>query len=162
MLASLKGLISRPKRNRRVRTASMPLDTSRIDAVRRWMLWILAAVGLLAAMLACLNYRVTDPAWSTTGRVPRAENWLGATGAWFSDIVYFIAGLSTWWFLIYLVVVLVKQIPLRLKSDNESQSSSVNQPMVYAPWASLLAIVLLVVFSAMLEALRMHKGRFRC
>jgi DNA segregation ATPase FtsK/SpoIIIE, S-DNA-T family len=157
MLASLKGILSRPKRNRRVRTASMPLDTSRIDAVRRWMLWALAAAALLAAMLACLNYRGADPAWSTTGRVARAQNWLGATGAWFSDIAYFVAGMSMWWALIYLAVMLFRQMPIRTSAENQVQSSAPLDLTVRFAWLSPFALVLLVAFSAMLEALRMHQ-----
>jgi DNA segregation ATPase FtsK/SpoIIIE, S-DNA-T family len=157
MLASLKGILSRPKRNRRVRTASVPLDTSRIDAVRRWMVWALAAAALLAAMLACMNYRGADPAWSTTGRVSRAQNWLGATGAWFSDIAYFVAGMSVWWALIYLAVMLFRQMPIRTSAENEVQSSAPLDLTVRFAWLSPFALVLLVAFSAMLEALRMHQ-----
>ena len=158
MLASLKGIFSRPKRNRRVRTASAPMDTSRIDAVRRWMVWSLAAVALVAAMLACLNYRGADPAWSTTGRVARAQNWLGATGAWLSDIAYFVAGLSIWWLLIYLAVQLLLNIPLRFNGDNEPTTAKkdASQRLTEITWIAPLALALLVVFSAMLEALRMH------
>jgi DNA segregation ATPase FtsK/SpoIIIE, S-DNA-T family len=153
MLDSIKSFFNRPKKNRRVRgrARTAVVDTSRIDMARRWMLWVLAALGLLALMLACLNYRGSDPAWSTTGTVARAQNWLGAGGAWASDIAYFVAGISVWWVLFYGVRLLVQQWPLRDEaSEEEAERPSKRM------WIAPLALVILVTSSAMLEALRLH------
>jgi DNA segregation ATPase FtsK/SpoIIIE, S-DNA-T family len=153
MLSSLKSVFNRPKKNRRVRggARSAVVDTSRIDMARRWMMWALGAALLIAVMLACLNYRGSDPAWSTTGSVPRAQNWLGASGAWASDIAYFVAGMSAWWVLIYCVRLLVLQWPLR-----DDLVKDTNEPRKTRAWIAPLALAILVATSAMLEALRLH------
>ena len=52
---------------------------------------------LLTLWLATLISRhPADPAWSTTGSRLSPSNWLGATGAWVSDISLFFMGRSIW------------------------------------------------------------------
>jgi DNA segregation ATPase FtsK/SpoIIIE, S-DNA-T family len=130
----------------------MPIATDRIDTFRAWLVWAVIGVLILCAMIACINYRVNDPAWSTTGSVPAARNWLGPLGAWFSDIAYFALGASFWWALLFALVWWWQRKPIVVRSD---EPSAVEDDRF--PWWSWLGIVLLLPASAALEALRLHK-----
>ncbi len=128
----------------------MPLSTDRIDVVRAWSLWIVCGALVVCAILACLSYRVSDPAWSTTGNVPLARNWLGSSGAWLSDIAYFAIGASVWWLWVFALVWWWRRKPVTARDD----ASTVNvEEWSYWTWLGLL---LLLLSSAALEALRLH------
>jgi DNA segregation ATPase FtsK/SpoIIIE, S-DNA-T family len=152
MFDRLKAVFSRSKKNRRYRASSrVPIATDRIDAVRAWLVWGLIGLAIACAIVACLNYRVTDPAWSTTGKVAAARNWLGPIGAWFSDIAYFAVGASVWWALLFALVWWWRRKPI---TRDDEQASAEDGGL---PWWSWPAALVLVVVSAMLEALRLHK-----
>ena len=58
---------------------------------------LLGAAALLLVLIAWLSYRVSDPAWSTSGVDAQVRNWAGRLGAWLADLAYFILGYSVWW-----------------------------------------------------------------
>ncbi len=149
--AALGGLFSRSRKNRRVRGATSSETLSRIDSLRRWLLWLIALAALCAAALALLTFRNADPAWSTSGSVPRAGNWLGAGGAWFSDILYFVAGASVWWLWLFALQFLWRRAPWRMLGDEAAQP--VVRPRA---WIAPVALIGLLAVSASLEALRLH------
>jgi DNA segregation ATPase FtsK/SpoIIIE, S-DNA-T family len=152
MIDRLRALFSRSKKNRRYRASPrVPIATDRIDTIRAWSVWILIGVLVFAAAIACLNYRVNDPAWSTTGNVPAARNWLGAPGAWLSDIAYFAIGASAWWAIAFAIVWWWRRKPVTSDDGDHSDDGGA------FPWWSWLGLALLVPASAALEALRLHK-----
>ncbi|TAG06284.1 MAG: DNA translocase FtsK [Betaproteobacteria bacterium] len=146
--ASLSQLFSRSRKNRRVRGSTSSETLSRIDSLRRWLLWLIGVAVLLCAAVAALTFRAADPAWSTSGSVARAGNWLGAGGAWFSDILYFVAGASAWWLWLFALLFLWRRGPWRACPDATVAGSRV--------WIPPLALIALLVCSASLEALRLH------
>ena len=102
MIQRIKSLIFRPSGNRRVRSARTSTPASaRLEALRRWIVWLIALAIVFAAVLAFASFSTTDPAWSTTGSAVRVKNWLGSTGAWLSDIGYFVLGATVWWLLAF-------------------------------------------------------------
>jgi DNA segregation ATPase FtsK/SpoIIIE, S-DNA-T family len=153
MLERLKALFSRPKKNKRFRASPrIPIATDRIDRFRVWLVWGLIGIAVLAAVLACINYRANDPAWSTTGSMSVARNWLGAPGAWFSDIAYFTVGASAWWALAFALIWWWRRRPILARGEED-----LNEDVGTFPWWSWFAVAVLVLASAALEAIRLHK-----
>ncbi len=60
----------------------------------RWL--VLAAVGLYL-LLILASYTRSDPGFSFSTAVPRVHNWGGRTGAYISDLLLYVFGLSAWW-----------------------------------------------------------------
>ncbi|MDB6001638.1 MAG: cell division protein FtsK, partial [Rhizobacter sp.] len=58
---------------------------------------MVGAVVWCLAVLALVTHSGLDPAWSTSGRGAAVINKAGAVGAWFSDMVLFLFGYSSWW-----------------------------------------------------------------
>ena len=79
----------------RARTGGAPLwrDAVKRGAVRSGALAgaITIAVGVLIVAVALVSYRPSDPAMNTAAGGP-ANNWIGAPGAWMSDILLWLAG----------------------------------------------------------------------
>ncbi len=153
MFDKAKELFTPKRKNRRVRSARTFVASDRIDTLRTWFVWVLIGAAIGAAMLACLSFRSADPAWSTTGSVARAANWLSWPGAWFSDIVYFVLGASVWWLFLFAAVAWWRARPTPQSSDGDETEEIEAFPL----WLVVSGLILLLVASSMLEALRMHK-----
>ncbi|HOY02188.1 MAG TPA: DNA translocase FtsK 4TM domain-containing protein [Zoogloea sp.] len=65
----------------------------------RWML-----LGVLALYLAMVlfGYSKADPGWSHAVQVEHVSNPGGRFGAWLSDLLLYLFGLSAWWWVIFL------------------------------------------------------------
>ena len=60
------------------------------------MILLLAACVFL--LLALFSYTPQDPGWSSSGPEQQVANWMGAIGAWLSDVLYSLFGASAlWW-----------------------------------------------------------------
>jgi S-DNA-T family DNA segregation ATPase FtsK/SpoIIIE len=59
-------------------------------------------VGFAALLLAAilLTHNVADPGFSTTGDSAAIDNLGGKSGAWLSDLLLMLFGLSAWWWVI--------------------------------------------------------------
>ncbi|MBC7416197.1 MAG: DNA translocase FtsK 4TM domain-containing protein [Herminiimonas sp.] len=66
----------------------------------RWL--VLAAVGLYLVLILA-SYTRSDPGFSFSTAVPRVHNWGGRTGAYVSDLLLFVFGLSAWWWSLLLL-----------------------------------------------------------
>jgi DNA segregation ATPase FtsK/SpoIIIE, S-DNA-T family len=64
-----------------------------VVAEARWMVLLLVGLFLL---LCLLTYTKTDPAWSFTSRSTETQNSGGRIGAWASDILLYLFGLSAY------------------------------------------------------------------
>jgi DNA segregation ATPase FtsK/SpoIIIE, S-DNA-T family len=153
MIDRLKSLLTRPKKNRRFRASTRaPIATDRVDRFRAWFIWILSGAAIAAAYIACLNHRASDPAWSTSGSVPAARNWLGSLGARFSDVAYFAVGASFWWLLIFALVGWWRRRPLTV-----GDAESLEETDASMGWLAWIGVTFLVLSSAALESLRLHQ-----
>ncbi|WP_374476307.1 DNA translocase FtsK [Zoogloea sp.] len=65
----------------------------------RWML-----LGVLALYLAMVlfGYSKADPGWSHAVQVEHVSNPGGRFGAWLSDLLLYLFGLSAWWWVVFL------------------------------------------------------------
>ncbi len=162
MVSRLKSFVFRPPGNRRVRSAraSTPAS-SRLAALRRWIVWLIAFAVVLFAVIALASFSAFDPAWSTTGSALRVKNWLGATGAWLSDIGYFVLGATAWWVVAFAALAVWRAMPPLPKSIVRSSVAKANPSTEQTatlrfPWR-VAGLLLLLLASGALEALGMHR-----
>jgi DNA segregation ATPase FtsK/SpoIIIE, S-DNA-T family len=60
----------------------------------RWL--VVAAVGLYLTLILW-GYDTADPGWSHVARVEQITNPGGRFGAWLADLLFYLFGLSAWW-----------------------------------------------------------------
>ena len=86
--------------------ASPPLSPRFARLVREsWWLVIVAAFIWLALILA--TYSRDDPGWSYSGSGAPIVNKGGVAGAWLADLLFYLFGLSAWWWVVAGVVLVV-------------------------------------------------------
>ncbi|WP_344762229.1 DNA translocase FtsK [Actimicrobium antarcticum] len=81
-------------------TQRLPGRLVRLLSEGRW--FVLSAIGTYL-VLALLSYSTVDPGWSHSNAVPHLHNWGGSVGAWTSDLLFYIFGLSAWWWCVLLL-----------------------------------------------------------
>jgi len=70
-----------------------------------WWLIVVAAFIWLALVLS--TYTRDDPAWSTSGVGAPIANKGGVAGAWLADLLFYLFGVSAWWWVVAGVVLVV-------------------------------------------------------
>ncbi len=139
-------MASRPRAEAQA-PAPLPPRLAGLIREARWL-----AVAGLGAFLALIlsTYRSTDPGWSHAATETGIANAGGSFGAWLSDLLLYLFGLSAWW-----VVVLCVSAVYWLYRRLEAPASADRRPAVIA-----LAGFLLVLFaSSGLESQRLHSLR---
>jgi S-DNA-T family DNA segregation ATPase FtsK/SpoIIIE len=126
--------------------SAVPLPARLAGLLReaRWLLLVAIAAYLL---LIFATFHRSDPGWShsATGAVTRNAG--GVVGAWLSDILLYLFGLSAYWWValcVYLVVWGYRRL--------DGTSLIDRRPL----WAALAGFALLLASSAALERLRLH------
>ncbi|MEO5701423.1 MAG: DNA translocase FtsK 4TM domain-containing protein [Casimicrobiaceae bacterium] len=109
-----------------------------------WWLLVVAAIVWLTLVLG--SYVRTDPGWSTTGNGSEVANRGGIAGAWLSDLLLYLFGLSAWWWVIAGLVLVVAGYRRILHPELASE-----HPLSLG----VLGFGLVLITSAALEALRM-------
>lgn len=115
--------------------------------LRAETLQILVGLCLLILALSLFSFHPSDAGWSTTGRTGGYYNWLGAVGAWFSDVLLYALGRSVW------VLWAVVSYWWALSAVRRWRGS---QQPVASVWAGL-ALAGWVCISCVLEALRLNQ-----
>lgn len=69
--------------------------------------WLILGVMSLYVGLVLLGYSKSDPGWSHAAEVARVSNPGGRFGAWLADLLYYLFGLSAWWWVVFLGYALV-------------------------------------------------------
>ena len=130
------------------RTARTPLPEKLAARLHeaRWLL--LGVLGLYLCMVLA-GYQKTDPGWSHSGPAVRLMNPGGRIGAWLSDLLLFLWGLSAWW-----LVGLCAFIVWRAVRQFSAPAPGVRDRR--AVWIAGIGFVLLISTSAGLEALRFY------
>lgn len=106
-------------------------------------LWLLACLVIVYFALCLASFSIDDPAWSRSTTPSVIHNLGGMFGAIFSDILYYIAGLSCWWIMFAGLVWLIKNFrPL-----------STSSPHQYSPLLGAVGLLLLLLTSPTLEFL---------
>lgn len=130
------------------RAARIPLPeklAARLQEAR----WLLLGVLGLYLFLVLAGYQKTDPAWSHSGPVTRVVNPGGRLGAWLSDLLLFLWGLSAWW-LVALCAFMV------WRGVRQFNLKAPGQPDRRAAWIAGGGFLVLLFTSAGLEAMRFY------
>ena len=112
----------------------------------RWLLFVALAIYLT---LILFGYDRNDPAWSHSATQAIVHNPGGSFGAWFSDVLLYVFGFSTWWW----VVLMLTRVPFGLLGWQERADSVFQSRPV---WLSTIGFLLLLIASCGLEYLRLH------
>ena len=95
--------------NRRLQSSEPALSPRFARLVREsWWFLVVAAFLYLALILA--TYSKSDPGWSFSGTGAALVNRGGVVGAWLSDLLLYLFGLSAWWWVMGGVVLVVAGI----------------------------------------------------
>ncbi|MGG1946563.1 DNA translocase FtsK 4TM domain-containing protein [Trinickia sp. NRRL B-1857] len=131
---------------------ALPHRMSRLFTEIRWILQVALGVFLVMALV---SYSRHDPSWTHAAQVDRISNWAGRVGAWTSDILLLLFGLSTYWW----VVLLVRRISANYRRLSRHGEAEDDAPRDGAWIADAFAFVLVLLASDGIEALRMWSLR---
>jgi len=93
------------KRKAVVKNSQTPLPPKLASLLREaW--WLLMAVAAVYLVLVLASYSAQDPSWSHSSSDPTVRNYGGAFGAWLSDMLLYIFGLSAWWLVVFCLVAI--------------------------------------------------------
>ena len=128
---------------------ALPHRMSRLFTEIRWILQVALGVFLLMALV---SYSRHDPSWTHAAQVDRINNWAGRVGAWTSDILLLLFGLSAYWW----VVLLARHISANYRRITRTEAPDDDAPRDSATWITEgFAFVLVVLSCDGIEALRM-------
>jgi len=108
------------------------------------------AVLWLLALLAFVTHHPADPAFSTSGSAAMPHNAAGAFGAWFSDLAFFLLGLSAWWLMAVSLRAWLGGLARALRGDDGSARA---RPR----WLFWAGVALLLAASTSLEWTRLYQ-----
>jgi S-DNA-T family DNA segregation ATPase FtsK/SpoIIIE len=127
---------------------ALPHRMSRLLTEIRWILQVALGVFLLMALV---SYSRRDPSWTHAAQVDRIANWAGRVGAWTSDILLLLFGLSAYWW----VVLLARRISANYRRITRHEALSDDAPRDAGWIAEGFAFVLVLLACDGIEALRM-------
>ena len=121
----------------------------------RWIVFSLLATGLL---LAFVSYHTGDPGWSTAGDGEATRNVMGRVGAYFADLLLYLAGVSAYLIpigLLFWVIADLRRLRAeRHFSDDRFGTSTGSQKLKV--WLQSLGIVAIFFACLLLEATRLR------
>ena len=121
---------------------------SRLFTEIRWILQVALCVFLVMALV---SYSRHDPSWTHAAQVDRISNWAGRVGAWTSDILLLLFGLSAYWW----VVLLARRIAANYRRLTRHGVAEDETPHDGAWIADAFSFVLVLLACDGIEALRM-------
>jgi len=123
------------------------LPGSRLLGLLRESRWLLLAALAVYFTVALYGYNPADSAWSHSSAGTKTGNPAGMLGAYLSDLLFYLFGVSAWW----LVLFILQQVWAgyrRLRADSIFCKREL--------WVSLVGCALLLLSSSALEAIRLH------
>ena len=129
------------------RTAAQPLP-ERIAALVHEARWLVVAAAALYLALILWGYDKADPGWSNAAEVAAIANPGGRFGAWFADLLFYLFGLSAWWWVGFLCLL----VALGYHRVNHlfGEHGSDRRPLLVA----LTGFAILLIASCGVEAMR--------
>jgi S-DNA-T family DNA segregation ATPase FtsK/SpoIIIE len=129
----------------------LPNRLVRLLSEARWL--ALAVLGVYFVLILA-TYSKTDPGWSHETLVPKVANMGGRAGAWLSDLLLYIFGISAWWWafcLLRLVWQGYRSLTQKFVMSKEPDPEHAQEPLIRA-----IGFVLLFIGSVGLEFLRLR------
>jgi len=129
----------------------LPNRVVRLLSEARWL--ALAVLGAYFVLILA-TYSKTDPGWSHETLVPKVSNMGGRAGAWLSDLLLYIFGISAWWWafcLLRLVWQGYRRLTQKFVLSKEPDPEHAQEPLIRA-----IGFVLLFIGSVGLEFLRLR------
>ncbi|MFK7963388.1 MAG: DNA translocase FtsK [Burkholderiaceae bacterium] len=118
--------------------------------------WIaLAALGFFL-LLILATYDPQDPSWSHVVATDSIHNAGGRIGAWFSDLLLYLTGLSSYLLVVMLGVAVVRGIRERRSHADLVESGELSDTAARFAWERWLGFSLLFIGATALEASRLH------
>ncbi len=68
-----------------------------LSLLKNEIVWLILLAVTLYFFVIFITFNRNDPGWSHASYITRISNLGGRTGAWISDFLLFIFGLSAWW-----------------------------------------------------------------
>jgi len=133
-------MLSRPS------TRPQPLP-EKISLLLQEARWLILGVMSLYVGLILLGYSKADPGWSHASDVSRVVNPGGRFGAWLADLLLYLFGISSWWWVVFLGYSLLwgfRRLKNQLTLDHRS--------FIFV----LVGFLVVLLTSSALEFLRFH------
>ncbi|PWF25171.1 DNA translocase FtsK [Corticimicrobacter populi] len=143
---------SRASRN--TRNGPSPLQ-SKLSNLLREARWIVFAALACWLALVLFTWNAADPGWSHSVQSASIHNRGGAFGAWLSDILLYLFGLSAWWW----VVLLLHRVYAGYRRLASHWWKEPGQPEVLprVRWEQAVGFVMVLAGSVGIEALRLNQ-----
>ncbi|MDY0271277.1 MAG: DNA translocase FtsK 4TM domain-containing protein [Advenella sp.] len=87
-------------RNKRNQKSGSSPTTDRVVSLFGEAKWVIYAALAVALAFTLFTWHPTDPGWVSTSSSQLVQNRLGMVGAYVSDILYYLVGLSAWWLVV--------------------------------------------------------------
>ena len=125
---------------------SQPLP-EKISLLLQEARWLILGVMSLYVGLVLVGYSEADPGWSHAADVVRVANPGGRFGAWLADLLLYLFGVSSWWWVVFLGYSLLwgfRRLKNRLELDRRS--------FIFV----MIGFLVVLLTSSALEFLRFH------
>src|SRR5690606_34545508 len=125
---------------------SQPLP-EKISLLLQEARWLILGVMSLYVGLVLVGYSEADPGWSHAADVARVANPGGRFGAWLADLLLYLFGVSSWWWVVFLGYSLLwgfRRLKNRLELDRRS--------FIFV----MIGFLVVLLTSSALEFLRFH------
>src|SRR4030095_12933231 len=99
-----------PRRRARTVARAVPAEATlspRFARLVRESWWLIVVAAFIWLALVLTTYTRDDPAWSTSGIGAPIANKGGMAGAWLADLLFYLFGVSAWWWVVAGVVLVV-------------------------------------------------------
>ena len=130
-----------------LRMAEDVMPANKLLGLLRESRWLLLAALALYFTVALYGYNPADSAWSHSSATVKTGNPAGVLGAYLSDLLFYLFGVSAWW----MVLFMLQQVwsgYRRLRADSIFCKRTL--------WVSLLGFAMLLLSSCALEAIRLY------
>jgi S-DNA-T family DNA segregation ATPase FtsK/SpoIIIE len=141
-------MFSKKNNSRRHSPAPARELSPRMARLLRESWWLLVAACFLYLALTLFTYTKSDPGWSFSGTGAPIANRGGVAGAWLSDLLLYLFGLSAWWWVVGGVVLVVLGYRHVMHPERTSEL-----PIALAA----IGFALVLLASASLEAIRLWR-----
>src|ERR1700712_4931253 len=133
-------------------TSPQPQLPSRLVRLLSEAKWLVLTVMTTYLVLILLTYAKSDPGWSHATHFTRMHNWGGMIGARAADLLFYIFGLSAWWFCVLLFKAIYQGYRRLSEGDVEGVEPIYRQEKIIRG----AGFVMLLAGSVGLEFVRMY------